>query len=218
MTRQPIGHHGPTHLPWGEDPIPGWPLVWPVGPTFLPLSGIGNQGPFSSQSPDPPPDHWDTTIDSTCRNNFKLAYTGSGTGKLIWPIVCGPGDYTLWIDGGGSGTLAAYIAGAYPTNTRLTSVPSGDWILQSSWNLGAALEPYLRRIQDFCSLISGGPSGVGWAINAVDGGAGVSTIFQRSTSISGGTLLNGGPGYFFLRLDVTPGFQISEAIIEYDEP
>lgn len=213
-------------------------VTWPIQPVILPLSGIGNEGPFNTQDSLPPPDNWDTVIDSTRRNNFKLTYTGSGTGTLIWPFTAGPGNYTLWIDGGGSGSLTAYFAGSYPVQTTPGPPPIGspDWLLQSSWTLAATFPPYLRQIEDFCVNTGGSTSGVVLLVAAtlpdnsqasrpgsdnlmLDTASAIGNLYQLSTAINVGGVagkVDGGPGYYFFRLDVTPDFEISEAILQYN--
>lgn len=224
---RPYLQHARRHLPEGSDPLlaGSYHIIWPTSPIILPVGGSGNSGPYATQDPAPGTDDWNTVIDSTRRNNIILQYTGSGTGTLIWPITCGPGDYTFWMDtffGAGYGTLTGYLAGAYDLATINTThappaLASADWVELGSWDLSSpgftpTYAPIFWKPQQIAANLSGGA--IAWRINEDATGEGVSNLYQKSTSISGG-VLDGGPGYFFFRIDVTNQFDISEAFIEF---
>lgn len=227
--------HARRHLPEGSDPLlaGSYHVVWPTNPIILPIGGSGNSGPYATQDTTPPPDDWNTVIDSTRRNNLVLSYTGDGIGTLIWPITCGPGGYTFWLDtffGTGYGIVTCYLAGAYDPvavnstlNGRPPSLSSSDWIELGSWDFGdvtftPTYEPIFWTPQQIGANLSGGA--ITWTVVATDaGGEGVTNLYQKSTLISSGPgrQLDGGPGYFFFRVDVTNQFDISEAFISFNE-
>lgn len=154
---------------------------------------------------------WSTTIDTARKNNFKLEYAGAGAGQLIWPVVLGPGSWTIYINAGigpSYGTITCYLAGGYDTlYSPGAGPPAGDWFEISSHDLGYTggdvYYNYLRRPQD----IDLGSESMSWLIP--DGTFGET----RSTTRNAGGQLDGGPGYFYFRLDLTNYIDLSEIAI-----
>lgn len=200
--------HGSRHHPTtGSDPITGLPdhVIWPT-PYVLPL------GRFE----------WATggggvTLASDRKNNFKAEIPSGNSTSLQWRIPCGPigGGYTLMVVsalGPTYGTMTAKIAGAYPAST-ISATPA-DWITLGTYDFSNGSPVVYNELRvpglDIGTVTSGiiptwGPADFGEE--------GVTGLYTKSTSISGGGLLNGGSGYYFLGLDLTGYFELSEAVV-----
>lgn len=206
--------HGRDHLPGGADPIPrkiiddaaDRAMIWPFFQK-LPIPGAGtDSGNWTFEMPASDPDQdWQDNILATY--NGTSAYIG-------WVVAAGATGHIFRFTSRESaavpGTVTLEIAGAYDFATiqsmAISAVPGGHWLAAGSLDLenpgvGTTERFYLRSMAELAGTSPGGTFSPDAAVSP----------FVRSTTIASDGALNGGPGYFWMKLTVTGTVSLAAA-------